>query len=40
MARDIARADAYRTALRERKKGEMLFAHLRCILRLDRLPEQ
>ena len=37
MARDIARTDAYRTSLRQRKKIEMLFAHLKRILRLDRL---
>ncbi|MCK6105997.1 hypothetical protein, partial [Brevundimonas sp. EYE_349] len=28
VARDIARADAYVTSRRERKKVEMLFAHL------------
>jgi transposase len=37
MARDIARTDAYVTSRRERKKVEMLFAHLKRILRLDRL---
>ncbi|MEA3388115.1 MAG: IS1182 family transposase [Pseudomonadota bacterium] len=37
MARDIARTDAYATSRRERKKVEMLFAHLKRILRLDRL---
>jgi transposase len=37
MARDIAETDAYRTSRRERKKVEMLFAHLKRILRLDRL---
>lgn len=37
MARDIARTDAYRTSRRQRKKVEMLFAHLKRILRLDRL---
>ena len=37
MARDIARTDAYATSLRQRKKVEMLFAHLKRILRLDRL---
>jgi transposase len=37
MARDIARTDAYVTSRRERKKIEMLFAHLKRILRLDRL---
>jgi transposase len=37
MARDIAKTDAYTTSRRERKKVEMLFAHLKRILRLDRL---
>jgi transposase len=37
MARDIAKTDAYTTSRRERKKIEMLFAHLKRILRLDRL---
>ena len=37
MARDIARTDAYPTSRRERKKVEMLFAHLKRILKLDRL---
>lgn len=37
MARDIARTEAYRTSRRQRKKIEMLFAHLKRILRLDRL---
>ena len=37
MARDIAKTNAYRTSRRERKKVEMLFAHLKRILRLDRL---
>jgi hypothetical protein len=37
MARDIAKTDAYRTSRRERKKVEMLFAHLKRILKLDRL---
>jgi hypothetical protein len=37
MARDIAQTDAYATSRRERKKIEMLFAHLKRILRLDRL---
>jgi transposase len=36
-ARDIAKTDAYATSRRERKKVEMLFAHLKRILRLDRL---
>jgi hypothetical protein len=44
MARDIAATDAYVTSRRERKKVEMLFAHLKRILRrcrqwrLDRRP--
>ncbi|MFC3694662.1 IS1182 family transposase [Chenggangzhangella methanolivorans] len=37
MARDIAKTDAYAASRRERKKVEMLFAHLKRILRLDRL---
>ena len=38
-ARDVARdkTDAYVKSRRERKKIEMLFAHLKRILRLDRL---
>jgi hypothetical protein len=37
MARDIAATDAYVASRRQRKKVEMLFAHLKRILRLDRL---
>lgn len=37
MARDIAQTDAYVVSRRERKKVEMLFAHLKRILNLDRL---
>lgn len=37
MARDIAATDAYVTSRRETKKVEMLFAHLKRILKLDRL---
>ena len=37
VARDIATTDAYITSRRERKKVEMLFAHLKRILKLDRL---
>jgi hypothetical protein len=33
VARDIARTEAYVTLQRERKKIEMLFAHLKRILR-------
>jgi hypothetical protein len=36
-ARDIAATDAYVTSRRERKKVEMLFAHLKRILKFDRL---
>ena len=36
-ARAIAKTDAYAVSRRERKKVEMLFAHLKRILRLDRL---
>ncbi|MDB5575510.1 MAG: transposase [Bradyrhizobium sp.] len=37
MARDIATTDAYVASRRQRKKVEMLFAHLKRILKLDRL---
>jgi transposase len=37
MARDIAATDAYVTSRRERKKVEMLFAHLKRIPKLNRL---
>ena len=37
LARSIAETDAYVVSQRERKKVEMLFAHLKRILRLDRL---
>ena len=37
LAREIAKTDAYVTSRRERKKVEMLFAHLKQILKLDRL---
>ena len=36
-ARDITKTDAYVTASYARKKVEMLFAHLKRILKLDRL---
>jgi transposase len=36
-ARAIAKTEAYSVSRRERKKVEMLFAHLKRILRLDRL---
>src|SRR6476469_9911663 len=37
MARDIAKTEAYVTSRHERKKIEMLFAHLKRILKLERL---
>ena len=37
LARDIATTDGYVTSRRQRKKVEMLFAHLKRILKLDRL---
>ena len=37
LARDIAKTEGYRTSRRRRKKIEMLFAHLKRILRLGRL---
>src|SRR5204862_816410 len=37
MARDIAKTEAYRTSRCQRKKIEMLFAHLKRILKLDPL---
>jgi len=37
MARDIAKTEEYAVSRRQRKKVEMLFAHLKRILRLDRL---
>jgi len=37
IARDIAATEAYATSRCERKKIEMLFAHLKHILKLDRL---
>jgi transposase len=37
MARNIAKTEADKTSRRQRKKVEMLFAHLKRILRLDRL---
>ena len=36
-ARAIAKTEAYAVSCRERKKVEMLFAHLKRILRLSRL---
>jgi transposase len=37
LAREIATTDAYLVSRRQRKKVEMLFAHLKRILKLDRL---
>ena len=37
LAREIAKTDAYVVSRRKRKKVEMLFAHLKRILKLDRL---
>jgi transposase len=37
LARDFAKTEAYQTSRRQRKKVEMLFAHLKRILKLDRL---
>ena len=37
VAREIAKTDACWTSMRQRKKVEMLFAHLKRILKLDRL---
>ena len=37
LARSIATTDAYLVSRRQRKKVEMLFAHLKRILKLDRL---
>jgi len=37
VARDIAKTDAYQQSRKDRKKIEMLFAHLKRILKLDKL---
>jgi transposase len=37
LARDIAKTEAYQVSRHQRKKVEMLFAHLKRILKLDRL---
>jgi hypothetical protein len=37
LARDIAKTEAYKSSRRQRKKVEMLFAHLKRIPKLDRL---
>ena len=37
VARNVAKTDAYKQSRKDRKKVEMLFAHLKRILKLDRL---
>ena len=37
LARDVAKTEAYQISRCQRKKVEMLFAHLKRILKLDRL---
>jgi hypothetical protein len=37
IARAIAKTDAYKQSRKDRKKVEMLFAHLKRIMKLDRL---
>jgi hypothetical protein len=37
VARQLAETAAYRQSRKDRKKVEVLFAHLKCILKLDRL---
>jgi len=37
LAREIAKTEPYQTSRRQRKKVELLFAHLKRILKLDRL---
>ena len=37
LAREIAKTDSFKRSFRQRKKIEMLFAHLKRILRLDKL---
>jgi len=37
LARAIAKTDAYVDSMRQRKKVKMLFAHLKRIMKLDRL---
>ena len=37
LARNIAKTEAYQISRHQRKKVEMLFAHLKRILKLDRL---
>ena len=37
VAREVAKSDSYKQSRKDRKKVEMLFAHLKRILKLDRL---
>ena len=37
VARDVAKTDGYKQSRKDRKKVEMLFAHLKRILKPDRL---
>ena len=37
VARDIGKTDAFKESCRQRKKVEMLFAHLKRILKMDKL---
>ena len=37
LARETAKTEAYQTSRHQRKKVEMLFAHLKRILKLDRI---
>jgi hypothetical protein len=37
VARTVCKTEAYQQSRKDRKKVEMLFAHLKAILRLDRL---
>ncbi len=37
MAHAVAKFEAYAASMRDRKKIEMLFAHLKRVLRLDRM---
>ena len=37
MAREVAETEAYQSSRHERKRVEMLFAHLKRILKLDQL---
>ncbi len=37
VARDVRKTPAYRKTRRQRKQVEMLFAHMKCVLKMDRL---